>query len=206
LSISTFGVAGRITTFAIIAAFSIAVSQFSVAAQDAPVSKYAGQENFEIKSLSPDDIAELRRGGGWGMARSAELNGVPGPAHLLELKDQIPLNPEQISAIEAVYAQLKADASAEGENLIALERDLEAKFRNRNVTTEILSKSLDKIYRSYRNLRFIHLSTHLLTPDLLTEVQIARYNKLRGYGGDNPCANVPEGHDPKMWKKMNNCT
>ncbi len=178
MRIPTIGKISGVAVLAVIATFGFAVAQSSSAAQDAPVSRYAGQENFDIKSLSPDDIAELRRGGGWGMARSAELNGVPGPAHLLELKDQIPLTPGQISAIEAVYAQLKADASAEGENLIALERKLEAKFRSREVTAEILSKSLDEIYRSYRNLRFIHLSTHLSTPDLLTEVQITRYNKL----------------------------
>jgi len=189
----------------ILSASGVALFQNTGAAQNVAVSKYAGQEDFEIKSLSPDDIAELRRGGGWGMARSAELNGVPGPAHLLELKDKIPLDPEQISAIEAIYAKLKTDAIAEGENLIALEGKLEANFRSGAVTAAILSKSLDEIYRSYRDLRYIHLSTHLLTPDLLSKSQIARYNKLRGYGGDDPCANVPEGHDPKMWKKMNNC-
>jgi hypothetical protein len=45
-----------------------------------------------IKSLSDNDINELRRGGGWGLALAAELNGMPGPAHLLELKDKIPLD------------------------------------------------------------------------------------------------------------------
>lgn len=45
---------------------------------------YAGMQNRAIKSLSDNDINELRRGGGWGLALSAELNGMPGPAHLLE--------------------------------------------------------------------------------------------------------------------------
>ena len=30
-------------------------------------SKYAGQENREIKSLSPNDIEELQKGAGWGL-------------------------------------------------------------------------------------------------------------------------------------------
>ena len=47
---------------------------------------YAGLEARAIKSLSAADVQELRRGGGWGLALPAELNGVPGPAHLLELK------------------------------------------------------------------------------------------------------------------------
>ncbi len=37
-------------------------------------SKYIGQENRAIKSLSSEDIAELERGGGWGLAKAAELN------------------------------------------------------------------------------------------------------------------------------------
>ena len=49
-----------------------------------------------IKSLSESDIQELRRGGGWGLALPAELNGMPGPVHLLELKDQIPLATDQV--------------------------------------------------------------------------------------------------------------
>jgi len=31
------------------------------------------------------------------------------------------------------------------------------------------------------------------------------YNELRGYSSDDPCENVPEGHDPEMWKRHNNC-
>ena len=58
-------------------------------AQDHGHSPYAGLEAREIKSLSEADIEELRRGGGWGLALPAELNGVPGPAHLLELRDEI---------------------------------------------------------------------------------------------------------------------
>jgi hypothetical protein len=39
---------------------------------------YAGLQNRAIKSLSDNDIKELRRGGGWGLALAAELNGMPG--------------------------------------------------------------------------------------------------------------------------------
>lgn len=76
-------------------------------------------------SLQPPPHLELRRGGGWGLAKAAELNGMPGPAHLLELKDSIPLTTEQVSAIQAVFDRMRADAIAEGERLIALEQALE---------------------------------------------------------------------------------
>ncbi len=63
---------------------------------------YAGFEAREIKGLSADDIAELRAGGGWGLALPAELDGRPGPAHLLELKGSLDLDPGQVAAIEAI--------------------------------------------------------------------------------------------------------
>ena len=44
-------------------------------------------------------IAELEAGSGWGLALPAELNGRPGPAHLLELKEALGLSPEQVAAI-----------------------------------------------------------------------------------------------------------
>ena len=33
---------------------------------------HAGQQQRVIKSLSADDIAEIERGGGWGLAKAAE--------------------------------------------------------------------------------------------------------------------------------------
>ncbi len=170
-----------------------------------PGSHYAGQEQRAIKSLSPDDISELRSGAGWGLAKAAELNGVPGPAHLLELKDEIPLSTEQVAAIEAIYADMKAKAIVQGERLIAQERELEAYFQSRAINDETLRSSLAAISETRRELRYTHLATHLKTPELLTEEQIAKYNKLRGYGAADPCANVPTGHDAAMWRRHNDC-
>lgn len=188
---------------ATLALAALAAATYSHAAQHAP-SPYAGEESREIKSLSADDIAELQRGGGWGLARPAELNGMPGPAHLLELKDEIPLSPEQVKEIEALYADMKQKAVAEGERLIALERELDSAFRTRTITPSGLQELLDRIERSRTALRFIHLSTHLQTPSLLRPEQIARYNALRGYAA-GPCDSVPSGHDPALWRKHNGC-
>lgn len=146
-----------------------------------PASPYAGEEGRDIKSLSAEDIAELRRGGGWGLAKAAELNGLPGPAHLLELKDRIPLTPDQVKAVEDLFNTMRRDAMAEGERLIARERALDDAFRRRDVTPDSLRAMLAEIEASRAALRYIHLSTHLATPALLTETQIARYNELRGY-------------------------
>ena len=52
-------------------------------------SPYAGEHKRSIKTLSKHDIEQLQNGKGWGMAKAAELNGVPGPAHILEMKAEI---------------------------------------------------------------------------------------------------------------------
>ena len=176
----------------------------TASAQHAHTSRYVGQETRTIKHLSADDMAELERGGGWGMAKAAELNGLPGPAHLLELKDKIPLSPAQVKAIEIMFKTMKADAIKEGTQLIALERQLDTKFRNQTITDAELRRLLDTISNSRRDLRYIHLSAHLATPDVLTPKQITRYNQLRGYGA-GPCAKTPEGHAIAMWKRHNSC-
>ena len=192
----------------ILLALPILVLGFAAEARDtqlSQVSKYAGQEKQAIKSLSPDDIAELRRGGGWGLAKAAELNGVPGPAHLLKMKDEIPLDEAQVSALVEIFEQMKARAIQQGERLIDLERELENHFQNRTITDAILRASLDAIAEARKKLRYIHLATHLKTPDILSQHQIETYNALRGYSNPNPCANIPEGHDADMWRKHNGC-
>lgn len=167
-------------------------------------SPYTGEEARTIKSLSEADIAELRRGGGWGLARAAELNGVPGPAHLLELKDQIPLSEDQVAALSAIFAAMQADAIAEGGRLIAGEQALDEAFRDRTVTDESLRRMLAEIAASRSALRYIHLAAHLSTPALLTEEQITRYIALRGYDA-GPCASPPAGHEAAMWRRHHGC-
>lgn len=188
-------------------AIALCASAFPLiaAAQQHGRSPYAGMETREIKSLSEADIADLRRGAGWGLALPAELNGVPGPAHLLEMKDGIGLTPVQIKALEALFAEMQAEAREAGDRFIAAEAAIEAAFREGNLTPDRLRALIDTSAEARAELRFIHLRRHLETLPLLTDEQIARYNGLRGYDAGDPCENVPEGHDPVMWRRHNNC-
>jgi hypothetical protein len=189
-------------------AVSVALSKAAAVAQQhshsGHATPYAGLETRAIKSLSDSDIEELRRGGGWGLALAAELNGMPGPAHLLELKDEIALTPEQVAAIETIFQQMKADAISAGERLIAAEQAVEDAFRSGSLEKDKLRRLIGEAETARSELRYIHLSRHLETPPLLTSTQIERYKILRGYQ-DDPCATVPEGHDPAMWKLHNGC-
>lgn len=168
-------------------------------------SKYVGQEAREIKTLSREDMNELRTGKGWGLAKAAELNGVPGPVHLLEMKSEIQLSGEQIEQIEGLYDEMKERAVPLGLQLIDLEGELNKAFATRKIDEESLKDILSRISDVYEKLRFTHLSAHLKTPDILTDSQMKLYNELRGYSSDDPCENVPEGHDPEMWKRHHNC-
>ncbi len=167
-------------------------------------SKYIGEQHREIKSLSPDDIKELRKGGGWGMAKAAELNGVPGPVHILEMEEEISLTKAQKRAIQKIYNEMKAEAITLGEQLINLEGKLNHAFSNGNINQEFLEKIVKEIENVRARLRVVHLSTHLKTPNILTDEQIILYNQLRGYSQD-PCRNIPQGHNAEMWKKHNGC-
>ncbi|MFP4277308.1 MAG: hypothetical protein ACLFQ2_07775 [Wenzhouxiangella sp.] len=177
---------------------------FVVSAQHGGHSPYAGMETRAIKSLSETDIQELRRGGGWGLALSAELNGVPGPAHLLELRDEIGLSDQQVAELESIYENMQVEAKALGERLIRAETAIEDAFRAGDLNDERLRELIENAEAIRADLRFVHLSRHLDTPPLLTEAQIADYKRLRGYGSD-PCERVPEGHNPEMWRRHNNC-
>lgn len=178
-----------------------------IAAQHAhrpPVSAYAGQEGREIAALSADDIAQLARGGGWGFALPAELNGHPGPMHLLELLAELGLSEAQTSAIQAIFERMRAEAVAEGTRFVTAERALDQLFRTGRATEDTLRAAIAEAEASRARLRTIHLSAHLSTLPLLTADQIRRYPVLRGYRAD-PCAAVPAGHDPVMWRRHNNC-
>ncbi len=165
---------------------------------------YAGLQARAIKSLSEEDIAELKRGGGWGLALPAELNGKPGPAHLLELQEKIGLSPKQVAALSALHDEMRVAAIAAGDRLIAAEAALDQALQQPGLTDEGLRTLIDVAAAARADLRYVHLSVHLATPALLTEAQIASYNRLRGYA-DDPCDAVPEGHNPAMWRKHNGC-
>lgn len=175
------------------------------AADHSSKSKYVGQEKRKIKSLSETDIEELRNGKGWGLAKAAELNGVPGPVHLLEMKREIDLSTDQVRAIEALYKKMKQEAIPLGLELIELESDLNKHFANRTITYDLLGVLLERVAQVQKKLRYVHLSAHLKTPNILTPEQIVLYNEMRGYSSDDPCENIPMGHDPEMWKKHHNC-
>lgn len=165
---------------------------------------YAGLETRDVTSLSPDDIAELEAGRGWGLALPAELNGYPGPTHVLALADALELSERQQSQIVEIFEDMREEAIAAGAELIAAERALDQSFADGDVTVTLLRELTEAAASARGNLRFIHLSRHLQTIGVLNDEQIRRYGVLRGYASD-PCSSVPEGHNAEMWRRHNGC-
>lgn len=173
-------------------------------------SQYSGQQEQPIKSLTSDDIRGLKAGAGTpfnGMAKPAELNGYPGPRHVLDAYEagEFELTEDQLNIIQKLFDDMQQTAIPLGEKIIALETEIDHAFKDKNVTDDSLKYLIDKSAGIYAELRYTHLKTHLQMVSILTDEQVQHYNELRGYTTNDPCENIPTGHDPEMWKKHNGC-
>ena len=142
---------------------------------------YAGLQQRAIKALSEEQIADLKAGRGMGLALAAELNGYPGPMHVLELREQLQLTADQRRRFQQLFDGMKAEAIAVGETLIASEQALDRRFSDKQMTPDELTRLTAHIGAAQGKLRAVHLKYHLLTADLLTSAQRQRYAELRGY-------------------------
>ncbi|AMJ63018.1 Spy/CpxP family protein refolding chaperone [Bosea sp. PAMC 26642] len=143
---------------------------------------YAGLETRRIKALSPQQIADLGAGRGMGLALPAELNGYPGPLHVLDLADALGLTVEQRSRTQALMDAMRAERIPIGVRIVGEETALDGLFAERTVTPASLRDATRLIAASQGTLRAAHLRYHLLMAELLTPDQIAEYGRLRSYG------------------------
>jgi Spy/CpxP family protein refolding chaperone len=166
----------------IAAVAALALASQGAAAQPAP-QPYAGMDARPVKALSEQQIAALRTGRGMGLALAAELNGYPGPRHVLELADRLGLSNEQQRSVKALFDEMTAEAVALGTKLIEREAHLDGLFATRTISQDSLSAATAEIGEAQAELRKAHLKYHLLTAALLTPHQVQRYSQLRGYAG-----------------------
>jgi len=169
-----------------IAALLMACALALPASAETPDAPYAGQQNRAIKALSAEDIAALRAGNGMGLAKAAELNGYPGPAHVLALADRLQLTAAQRQEVAAIHARMSAEAQPLGEAVIAHEQALDQLFAQGKATPESLAAETAVIGELQGKLRAVHLAAHLSTRALLSPEQLALYQQLRGYGDEAP--------------------
>jgi hypothetical protein len=149
-------------------------------------SPYAGMQGRPIKALSDQQIADLKAGRGMGLALPAELNGYPGPSHVLELADRLGLSDEQRSAVRRQFEAMQAETIPIGEQLISQEAALDALFAGHRATSTSVAQAAAEIGTTQGKLRAAHLKYHLATLDVLQPAQVERYAELRGYRDGTP--------------------
>jgi Spy/CpxP family protein refolding chaperone len=142
---------------------------------------YAGMQDRAIKALSDEERRALLDGRGSGMALAAELNGFPGPAHVLELAEALQLTGEQRHATQLLMQEHQAEARALGAQVVDAERELDRAFAGRQLDEKEVDRLTARIGQLQARLRAAHLRTHLKQSALLTPAQVARYQQLRGY-------------------------
>lgn len=147
---------------------------------------YAGQEKRVVASLSDEDVKGFLDGRGMGLARSAELNGHPGPMHVLELADALKLTPGQRQAVKAAFDRMKAKVRALGEAYINAEKAVDEAFKSGTANADEVAARVAEANRLLGEVRLSHLQAHVEIAPLLTPEQRARYAELRGYADGSP--------------------
>ncbi|HRQ38087.1 MAG TPA: periplasmic heavy metal sensor [Chloroflexota bacterium] len=157
-------------------------------------SAYRELLDSEIRGMDDQTIEDYLTGKGMGMALPAELNGYPGPRHVIDLADELSLTPEQTAQTQALFDEMQPKAIALGTQILAAEAALEEAFRTQTVDETNLEAQLQAISLLEAQLRYVHLRTHLATLEILNAHQIMLYNSLRGYD-DMPANHNQHQHE-----------
>jgi len=160
-----------------------------------PVSPYAGEEGREIKALSSDQIADLETGKGMGFAMAAELNHYPGPRHVLDMADELGLDPSTTVRVQEIFDEMQTDAVRLGTQLIDAERQLDRAFAERTIDEPRLAELTARTAKLEGELRAVHLAAHIAVTRELTPEQIHAYDAMRGYDGAEAHEHDPSRHE-----------
>lgn len=144
-------------------------------------SPYAGEETREIKSLSQQEIENYLGGKGMGYAKLAELNHFPGPRHVLDMANALALSESQVKQTKELFNEMQRQAISCGQELVEKERALDAAFADHSIDEARLEMTLKEIAMLQAQIRQTHLVAHLRQKALLSQDQLVRYDRLRGY-------------------------
>lgn len=142
---------------------------------------YAGQGARTVTSLSADEVRDYLAGKGMGLAKPAELNGFPGPAHVLELATELALTSEQRLAIEQAKSRMLVRAKSAGERYVTAEMAVDALMRSSDPKSADVAARLAAADAVRAEIRMAHIEAHLEITPLLSASQRSKYSVLRGY-------------------------
>ena len=126
-------------------------------------------------ALSAAEEDRLLAGDGAGQAGAAEMNGYPGPRHVLDQAAALQLTAAQRATIQDIFTRMNADARRLGAGLVQAERELYGAFHSGTATAETLDVMTAAIGRLQAEIRARHLKAHLDTKAVLTLEQLGRY-------------------------------
>ena len=148
-----------------------------------PAQPHAGLERRAIKALSTQQVEDLRAGRGMGLALAAELNGYPGPLHVLEHAEALRLTPQQRARAEALRDGMAAEARTIGARIVALEEELDGSSPAAR-PMPAAGRADRGARRLQGRLREAHLAAHIAMREALTPDQRRAYARLRGYAAN----------------------
>ena len=143
---------------------------------------HAGQAMPEIKSLSATEIQGYLEGREMGLAKAAELNGYPDPAHVLELATELQLTSHQRAKAERLKRSMKV-AARMGHWLVEAERRLNLVFAKGEADDEKITVLVRQIGGLEAEIRLVHLRADIEMRRALTADQIKKYEQERGFAG-----------------------
>jgi Spy/CpxP family protein refolding chaperone len=159
----------------------VASASLTGSAWAAATTPYAGWDGRAIKALSAEQVDDLRNGRGMGLALAAELNGYPGPRHVLDLADELDLSALQRVEAQRLFDEMQAQAIQLGEQVIAGEAALDRMFALDAASDVAVQAAAVELGRLQGALRGHHLRYHLAMREVLSPHQVMRYRQLRGY-------------------------
>ena len=155
-----------------------------LAAQHQPMTKNAATPAQQAESQHHEYLQAEReaieKGEGFGMAMPADMNGYPGPKHVLDMKKELKLTATQEAAMQKLMAGMKVKALAKGKDVLLAEQRLGEYFAQGKSEDELREETF-RVASLRAELRWVHLSTHVAAKKILTAQQIAAYEKMR-YG------------------------
>jgi Spy/CpxP family protein refolding chaperone len=113
------------------------------------------------------------------MARYADINGYPGPRHVLDLREELELEDEQAKQMEAIYEEMAEKARMKGEAIVAAEKRLNGLFLGKTASVDSVRSLTEEIGRLRGELRAIHLLAHMQASAIMSPAQRERYSALR---------------------------
>jgi Spy/CpxP family protein refolding chaperone len=158
------------------------------ARQNPYAQQHAGVDDPLLKHLTAGQIRGLQNAAGLGLAKPAELHGMPGPKHVLELADDLDLTDEQRAQTQGAYERMRERALTLGEAVLVAERRVGGFMQERPSAIEgEVASALDEAVEAWRALARVHIEAHAEMMTILTDEQVERYSALRGYteAGDN---------------------